>query len=762
VKKLLMQLCVLFVASFFYSCGNSLLDFTGNGTPGGGNGAAPSAPETTAENVPKDVTPIYIDTQEEFNKFCFIGGYGVDYPLDGYYILRGNGVNDRIFHASTSINAAFKGTLTGWYMDETQKTTIKISMPNSFFTVPVVGGTKPVEISWLKFEAEGASSSIPNNRIGIVAAEASNTHFTNVTVASGAVPVNVQLTDPSDDVYAGGIVGIAGSGTEFVNCNAAASITVTLSSNTNSKNVYVGGIAGEMRGSVTKSRVAGISILNGISYSYPVTVSSVIQGGTGEVYVGGVAGKLTGTLQQETTVYATVSASVTSAGTGAAYGGGFAGSVESGKIENISSNDLLSVSASSAGVSYAGGLAGKSNTSLTNNRLGLVSIKSTYYSDSSYAGGLVGYLEGSTAISESSATGTVQSYPQDPSSSSPGKAHAGGLAGFIDNSCTITTSSFSSSNGGVSAGYYLSSSGEAKGNASEAYAGGIAGYAKGTISKVAVNVVPYDNSDIASTASAGIDARTNGSQGIAAAGGIVGKNEEKISESYAVVTVKARTEENTTNQGTGASAGGISGISTNEIANTFTLAKVDARIYGTVTSKAQAGGIVGYLDGASASVKTSYAAGWVLAHAGTSAAQAGGIAGYAGTGAAIDKTVALQQWVTSDGGTTHLHRVVGYPDSSTVAASYAYKFMRSAVSGGYFSVSPSSITVDGGDISDVDAGTPNHYTGGTLGWDPTVWISSSSMSYPYPMLSCFSNPIIFPNPPSSPSLAALPWATLLP
>jgi hypothetical protein len=732
------------VAAFFYSCGNSLLDFMGNNTPEGA-GNLP-IPETTAENVPKGVTPIYIDTQEEFNKFCFIGMWGVDYPLDGYYILRGNGVSDRTFHASSRINPSgnppFTGTLTGWYMDEAQKTKIKIPMLPGFFAQPMVAE----EVSWLKFETEGAAIVPDADIIGIVAREAESTRFDNVTVAG-----TINIMSSSDDLYVGGIVGKAGASTEFVECTMEATINVTLS--TSDKSSYVGGIAGEMQGTVTKNKVSVTTFLNNTSNTTPVNISSQIQSGTGEVYVGGVAGKLTGTIQQTVVI-----ANVTAIGkAGNAYGGGFAGLVDGGAIKKNTSTGPLTVSAESGGDLYsyscAGGLAGESRNALSDNHLsGTVSVTSRYYSGSSYSGGLVGKLAVSTTakIENSSINGfaTILSASQASPATPPGTAYAGGLAGYSEG--PITKSSFTSF-ANVSAGFVLGYtstppySQTTNAVATNAYAGGIAGFASGAISDTYASVTSYE-SDTSTAALAGIDARISESNGIAAAGGIAGKNAGGISQSYAAVTVKARAMD-ATDPGAGASVGGISGISTTLITNSFALAKVDARPKDSTSTagKAQAGGIVGYLGGSNgAMVTNSYAAGWVMAFGGSSVVQSGGIAGYVDSTAttSISSSVALQQYVAGNG--TNRHRVVGtHSGGSYLDKVYAYTSMKSEISGQPYTVTPGANTVEGGDINASDAQNISYYAG--LGWS-SAWIQAT----PYPALVGLPPPSV------------LDWATLLP
>jgi hypothetical protein len=713
VKKFLMRLLILVAVLSFGACGNPLMDFTENTDPPGGGGIPD--PDTTESEIPKNVTPIYIDTQDEFNKFCRIGESGNDYPLDGYYILRGNGVADRTFHTNNAINTnsekPFTGTLTGWYMDEDRKTTVKVDMQQSLFTarsLQAEGVGNWPGVSWLKFEA--TQSAYTQEMFGIVAQETTgNTTFNEVTVM-GTVKVSPSGTG---DIYAGGIVGKAGQGTTFTNCLASASITVENSAATS----YVGGIAGLLEGTVNNSVVSvriPPSTPAGQPYYNPTNVSSTVTGSS-NAYAGGVAGKLTGTITKNTIVRATVTAK---GATGAAYGGGFAGLVEGGNINgnnnsNISSGTLTVTATSGvneSGEAFAGGLAGASNSALVNNHLyGTLTITSEYYSIASYSGGLVGKLTGGNIEGSSvNAYATIQSVSQATPASKPGKAYAGGLAGYIESECSIKNSSFTNKNtfsGGINAGFTSDSSGGVTVAATEAYAGGIAGYAEGTISEVYA-IADVDDTSTSIPAKAGVDARATSKgltedvdKGIAAAGGIVGKNTSSIEKSYAVVTVKARGTKPADAKDCNASAGGISGINSDAIANTFAFTRVAVES----SDDAYAGGITGLLDGGSSgSVKTSYAAGVVYADAATADnAYAGGIVGKAADSVTIDKCVALQRYVESV--STNAHRVIG--NTFAISDSYAYKLMGTSPNSHSFPEATSDVTTQDGKDIDADEAT---------------------------------------------------------
>jgi hypothetical protein len=740
------MLClVLFSAVLFYSCGNPLLNLDGTDGQPPGETTPDISSDTTEEDVPKNVTPIYIDTQAQFNEFCKMGAYGVQYKNDGYYILRGKDVKNRTFYTSTVINDSFTGVLTGWYKDDTHKTTTKIIsiVNNSLFSKPM----ENAKVSWLKFEFQSAAAiNNPENPIGIVAGETKNTRFEYVWVAG---TVSITAGNPLNPIYAGGFVGKANTGTVFENCTAGASVSVTFETSANDG--YVGGFAGELLGSVKNSTVSIISPESLYPSLQPINVTAKINNGSGRAYAGGVAGLFKGGTIESTVVRTVVSAT---GKTGNAFGGGFAGQVDGGIIKDNTTNGSLTVTAES-GVTegstvFAGGIAGESNTELSNNILsGTVRVVSKYYNGTSYSGGLVGKLTANGKITGSSINGnaTVQSYSHDVPANPSGLAYAGGLAGYSEG--VIEESSFWSSYGGVSAGS-ISATSPPTVAASQAYAGGIAGYATGNISKVYA-YTPDSSSTIDSHA--GIDARVDMTHGVAAAGGLIGKTggTATISESYAVLTVKARAKD-VSGSGTppyGAIAGGIVGIGSGPISNTFALAQVDARVETNSSHvPVYAGGIAGYLD--NTTVKTSYAAGSVLAHTFQNGGTVcvGGIVGYAHADTAMDsveKCVALQRFIGSDG---TMYRVIGAKATySSLAGNYAYVEMRKYNAGSVINDSTNnSVNATGGaDITATDAKTLNYYTA-TLGWgDIGVWKESTN----YPILQNMSAPQV-------PSWAVIP------
>jgi hypothetical protein len=239
VKKVVLLLLIIIPILALSTCGNGLLD-PGSTKETDPVGTTPSVvPGTVVEDVPKGIAPIYIDTDEQLYQLTNMGA-DTNYPRNGYYILRGNGVVEqeklsngttverRIFHAKTKIGISgqpFQGTITGWYKDETTKTTIILesNMANGLM-YQILGGSASAKakIIWLLIETASPINAPTNGKLGIIALEANNAIFDNVTV-NGSIAVTPG-TDPV--VQLGGFVGLAGAGVEFKNIIAGGGIDI--------------------------------------------------------------------------------------------------------------------------------------------------------------------------------------------------------------------------------------------------------------------------------------------------------------------------------------------------------------------------------------------------------------------------------------------------------------------------------------------------------------------------------------------------------
>jgi hypothetical protein len=267
-------------------------------------------------------------------------------------------------------------------------------------------------------------------------------------------------------------------------------------------------------------------------------------------------------------------------------------------------------------------------------------------------------------------------------------------------------------------------------SATEAYAGGIAGVAGGTITLSYARV--SENSGPQITDAASIDARASETS---AAGGITGKNTNIISQSYAIGAIKARASASGKTY-----AGGVSGMSTSTIENVFALAQVDARMLNTTAIQgAMAGGIVGYSDGSASVVKTSYAAGSVSAfNILVAAVAAGGIVGQVQHGT-VSQCVALQQYVASNG---NLHERVGSVGGNTsLSNNFAYESMLSENGGLAFANNNPPASVEGTNISASEAKSLSKYTSSPLSWNgDDVW---QTINNSFPTLKNISSPLIY-------------------
>ena len=295
----------------------------------------------------------------------------------------------------------------------------------------------------------------------------------------------------SGNVYAGGLVG-RNYGGSILNSYAAGDVSATSSDS----NAYAGGLVGRNDdGSILNSYATG----NVSATSSRSSSSSYLY-----AYAGGLVGSNNG--GNITNCYATgnVRATSTSSSTNA-YAGGLVGS--GGSILN--SYAAGDVSATGSYNAYAGGLVGSGGSILNSYATGNVRATSTSTSSShyAYAGGLVG---SGGSIANSYATGTV-------SATSYRSAYAGGLVGSggsIANS--YATGNVSATSTAYSTPIYFD----------YAYAGGLVGYNDGG------NITNcYATGNVSATSSI--------SDCSAYAGGLVGRNDGSILNSYATGNVSA-------------------------------------------------------------------------------------------------------------------------------------------------------------------------------------------------------------------------------
>ena len=794
MKKALFLLVILIPVISLITCGNEFLrsDFDpGNGSKNPTGNLPVSG--TVEEDIPPGVAPIYIDTNEQLDALNWIGTVQ-DYPLDGYYILRGNGVvayknvngvdiEERIFHARYMIGhpaRPFSGVFTGWYKDEAKKTVVVLDQPLSAGLFPSIKGVlNKTKVSWLKIETaqDNAIGGVDlNGNLGIIAHQAENTLFEHVTVGGRIhVPEPASTGDPLPHLYVGGFVGQANTGTVFKNCYAGAGIVLE---GGGANDFYAGGFAGRLAGQVHQDSAAGIPVVSGTAVSFSPISIHVKTTGTGYVYAGGIAGVLEG---NSVISDASSNADVLAEGYGTSYAGGFAGSVRSGGITYNTSTGMLTVTANAAfgsgsgglGESYAGGIAGMSTQTLDGNTLeGSLTVISKYYSTAGYAGGLVGKLvgPGAAVLSCSVATNSTRiiacSY-ENATAPQPGEAYAGGLVGFSDRG-QIQWSSLKSQGARIYAGWSDMSGPSTNQVASEAYAGGLVGYTTGPVDKsyaLAYRATSGAGSSIeARVTEPNIDA-TNifypPKPGSAYAGGIAGRADRgsgiypTITESYAIATIKSVVSNSSLASMSGAIAGGIVGQTDSAISSAFAVA--DIYVGATdAAGRAQGGGIAGIYTNTTDIIEQTYAAGhinvFITNQDSTALAYAGGLLGQTANSSilGINNCVALQRYVASNAVQENHHQIIGN-EVTTGATNFWYENMSKQATGpaGFPSSAPSGS--QGYSITAIQAGVganpPLAWYTSIVYWDVSnVWMShSSTATYPFPVLKRLDHPPTLPS-----------------
>ena len=291
----------------------------------------------------------------------------------------------------------------------------------------------------------------------------------------GVENFTVNVSYYSDDVYAGGLVGVNDGGS-ILNSYATGNVSATGGSS-----AYAGGLVGynASSGGITNSYATG-------------NVSATSTYHDGYVYAGGLVGGNSGDI---TNSYAAGNVSATSTGSSSsAYAGGLVGYNDYGSITNSYATGSARATATAyPSYAYAGGLVGRNGGSITNS-YAAGNVSATYTSTSTrsnaYAGGLAGYNSGGSILN-CYATGDVSA------NGSYSSAYAGGLVGY-NNSGSILNS-------------YATGDVSATSSYSSAYAGGLVGY-------------NYRGSITNSYATGNVSATASSSGDYAYAGGLVGYN----------------------------------------------------------------------------------------------------------------------------------------------------------------------------------------------------------------------------------------------
>ena len=424
-----------------------------------------------------------------------------------------------------------------------------------------------------------------------------NASSSTINNCKNTAEVVAESTDRSSSyAYAGGIAGYAYSSTISV-CDNTGAVSADSNSKDSDAYAHAGGIVGGAPSTtISDCNNTPVDTNTVTANSYSSYRSNYSGFKYSSAYAGGIVGRdgniincnNTGTVKADASKpvnYYDVSPF--------AYAGGICGS--DGIISNCHNEGAVSATGDSARI-YTGGIVGYSRKTISNcYNIGVVSVDGSSSAD---VGGIAGYAYSST-INNCYNTGSV-------TATTPSATNAGGIVGYASSS----TISNCHNKGAVDAtSTYISSN---------AYAGGIAGYASSSSSITISNC--YNTGAVKAT--------TTDSSARAHAGGIVGyaSSSITISNCYNTGDVTVTINDFSAKSNT-ANAGGIAGYasSSTTISNCYNIGAVKATATRT-SSNAYAGGIVGQ----NANINNCYNTGKVTVSA-YSSAYAGGIVGSGGT-----------------------------------------------------------------------------------------------------------------------------------
>ncbi len=298
----------------------------------------------------------------------------------------------------------------------------------------------------------------------------------------------------------------------------------------------------------------------------------------------GFFGNVVGGTVQDLTVNGSVSITNTG-GSGSIYSGVVVGYTRGAStLSNLSS--VGTITASGRDSTFVGGVVGycSSSGSMTN-LTGAVGVSLTGLTGSNYvyAGGACAYVFGT--VTGVSTSGSV-------SATGPDGVFVGGVSGYVSGSVIDTSSSADVSGSG--------------GAASQVYAGGITGQ--------------YYNPAGTMTASATGSVTVSGAEFASYAGGLIGKQEVAVTNSFATGNVIANV--NGVNY-----SGGLLGYQDEPVTNSFASGNVSVTVTGAPSySSYYVGGLIGYGD---AALSQAYALGDVYMSANDGSRSVGGLVGFA-------------------------------------------------------------------------------------------------------------------------------------
>ncbi|SDD59424.1 S-layer homology domain-containing protein [Paenibacillus sp. UNCCL117] len=381
--------------------------------------------------------------------------------------------------------------------------------------------------------------------------------------------------------YAGGLAGANTNSGLLSGSSVKAAVSATGS--------YAGGIAGSNAGELNQIDVQGsvkgldhVGGTAGDNKNKLIAISVLDTTVEGTTETGGIAGTNTGSISGST-----VKAQVTAAGN---YAGGIAG-VNEGEVNQVD------VQGSVKGADYVGGAAGDSKGKLTN-----ISILDATVEGAAYVGGIAGTSSGTISNSKVKAAVTAAG------------SYAGGIAGVseaevnqVDVQGSVKGADYVGGAAGDNKDKLIAAAAKSLTVDGGSYVGGLTGRSSGSIEassaqavvtatgSYAGGIAGVNEGSIKQSYAAG-RVQVDTAQAAAAAGGIAGDNKAagSIEQSFSYADVHVKGEQ--------PSAGGIAGISSGTISNVYASGKVDAE----GKTKAQAGGIAGYAAGGSINSSLSY------------------------------------------------------------------------------------------------------------------------------------------------------------
>ena len=442
-----------------------------------------------------------------------------------------------------------------------------------------------------------ANASVEYAYAGGITGRGSSKAFTN---CSSIGDITAKVTNQSKGASAGGMTGDGGNA--FTNCSSSGDITAEAADITSY--AYAGGVAGnggevsftscsstgvisaDASGTGGSALAAGIIGGSGIvSFSSCFSTGTITANGAYYAYAGGLLGNSSYYITIKENSYA--SGKITAIATDAssdAYAGGLS-AFNNGHALISDSHATGAVSAKSKSGAYAGGIAGRINSSIQPFSKSYATGSVEADSNTAYAGGLIGQIgAGDTLLySELYSTGNV-------TANSISSAYAGGLIGETPNNAISISKSYST--GAI----------KASSNLDSAHAGGLLGKANVSINE------SYSLGSVTAEAS-----------GPAYAGGITGQSSNAtITCCYSHGAITA----DTPSPSTAAYVGGIIGSTQNgSISYCYSSGDIGA----LAMNQAYAGGIIG--NNYSTSISNSYTSGKIEAYDSTDS-HAGGIVGY--------------------------------------------------------------------------------------------------------------------------------------